>query len=340
MGAVTAYLGLAEQITIPLDDLTLLALLLLSTLATLIFVYLLFGYLTIGYRMDSSGIRISWGIWSTTIEYQEIEDVAPALEAFEQLPGGWQPFWPGYYVGRKEADGATIRVVATLPVRRQVLIILADGRCFAISPERPLLFMEELARWYYAAVEAPGQTGDVRRDPLVAATQQFVDAGWTTEFSTEAVATGESASASASQPVRGTSGAFDSSDAPPVSVQRAPASETSPVLRPTLLRDPVSLVLIAIGILATATMSLYILVQYQDIPPSLTLHWNVDGLPGRVGEPREIWFLPTIAGLVLIANIGLAWSIALFDRFAARLMLGSTIIVHIVTWIALLMLLR
>ena len=94
------------------------------------------------------------------------------------------------------------------------------------------------------------------------------------------------------------------------------------------------------GFLGTAVMSLYILVQYQDIPPSLTLHWNVDGLPGRIGEPREIWILPTITGLVLIANIGLAWSVALFDRFAARLMLGSTILVNAVTWVALLMILR
>jgi lipoprotein signal peptidase len=82
-------------------------------------------------------------------------------------------------------------------------------------------------------------------------------------------------------------------------------------------------------------MVTHITVQYDNIPASLTLHWNVDGMPGRVGDPQEIWVLPVIAALVLFMNVGLAWSIAQFDHFAARLMLSSTLVVHVIIWIAL-----
>jgi hypothetical protein len=91
-------------------------------------------------------------------------------------------------------------------------------------------------------------------------------------------------------------------------------------------------------VLMTAAMIVFIFVRFQDVPPSITLHWTVEGLPGRVGTAQEIWILPIICGLVLIANFGLAWSIALFDRFAARFLLGSTILVHAVAWVALMML--
>lgn len=123
-------------------------------------------------------------------------------------------------------------------------------------------------------------------------------------------------------------------------VYRQEPDPTSPALRPMLHRDRFSLAVAGIGVLTTVAMVGYIMIQYDDIPPSLTLHWNVDGLPGRVGEPREIWILPVIAGLVLIANVGLAWSIAQFDRFAARLLVSSTLLVHLVTWLALIMLLN
>jgi hypothetical protein len=123
-------------------------------------------------------------------------------------------------------------------------------------------------------------------------------------------------------------------------VYRQEPDATSPAIRPMLHRDQFSMAVAGIGLLTTLAMVGYIAMQYDDIPPSLTLHWNVDGLPGRIGEPREIWILPVIAGLVLFANLGLAWSVAQFDRFAARLLMSSTLIVHIVTWLALIMLLN
>jgi hypothetical protein len=463
IAAVTSVFSLTGYLDLALTEITLYVILAISSFTTFIFLYLLFGYIRINYRLDPEHLTITWGLWSTSIPYDEIEAVEPASDALDEQRSGWQPFWPGYYVGSWNTDIGKIQAVATLPPRRQILIARADGDIFAISPERPLLFMEELARWYHAfhdsqpedesqpdaapiavtereVLEEPQPAGaaetkiepqppeiaaepsseetapsepisernpeppqvpppppgpaqnpapafgatsvsdpderppelpeldpvpyvpdpeieiDTSRYPLLPAepgsadevaqaspVQQFVDAGWTREYAAVDAAPGAGA---AGPPVSvpehgdGREVGVQRQVLQPLSRRQSGYTSTSPAIRATLHRDPVSLTFIGIGALATAGMAMFILVQYQDIPQSLTLHWNVEGLPGRVGEPREIWVLPIIAALVLLANVGLAWSIALFDRFAARLMLGSTLIVHMITWVALVMLLQ
>src|SRR5690606_13266285 len=76
---------------------------------------------------------------------ESIRHIGPAIDQIEERPGGWQRFWPGYYVGTRRAKVGNVRVIATLPLRRQLLISTAD-RDFAISPERPVLFVEEYGR--------------------------------------------------------------------------------------------------------------------------------------------------------------------------------------------------
>ena len=535
---VAAALGLTDRFRIALDEVILYPVFGVAALATLLLIYLLISYATIGYRMDAETLTITWGLSAVRIPYEQIEAVDPADEVLGEQNTGWMPFWPGYYVGTRNTDIGSVRVIATLPPRRQILISRSNGEHIAISPERPLLFMEELARWHYAYyqsldleespiaerpvaareqapvadvsdaeqsgigpdpypaqreepgawqqapagptslspddvgepqpepyTEPPYQQAEPERSPVpayepeppqqapvapepvfgtpsatdrpstpevepayrrdlepepepapqappapepvfgtsmpadqepgsaqrfgavrpeVAAShsaedsaqspgqteleeqeteplevwfperppertpdlhgsyQQFVDAGWTSEQ--QSVRARNQAAAtqfSPPKPVILPEGVPRSEVLQPLTrVYRSEQPSTSPAIRPMLHRDPVALSFIGVGLATTVAMTLYILVQYDDIPPSLTLHWNVDGLPGRVGEPQEIWTLPLIAVMVLIANVGLAWSIAQFDRFAARLMLSSTLIVHAVTWVALLMILE
>lgn len=506
IAVVTSILSLTGRFAIALDDTILYVVLGLSTFTTFLLVYLVSSYVAISYRMDGGKLTICWGLWSVDIPYDQIEAAEPAIDVLGDQNTGWQPFWPGYYVGTRNTDVGTVRVVATLPPRRQILISRSNGEMYAISPERPMLFMEELARWHFqfnepiasqdyqdvdrpvpiqeqtrpadsldtgigpvepphavlqepstpypapeteeafvpetpverpdelpreadyrddvtedhrkqGVVPPPAQTGDrtgsipnapeqpapvfgtsgpadqpphsspgfgtaapevsnpfrpnqnppsepgevasefdpvpyevwfperppEREAEFQKSYQQFVDAGWTSEQ--QAVESPKESSSAppftAPKPVISPAGLPRSQVLQPLTrVYRSETDATSPAIRPTIHRDPVSLVFIGAGLVTVAAMALYILIQYQDIPQSLTLHWNVDGLPGRIGEPEEIWILPTIAGLVFVANIGLAWSIAQFDRFAARLMLSSTLIVHVVTWVALLMILQ
>ncbi|MEX2426581.1 MAG: PH domain-containing protein [Thermomicrobiaceae bacterium] len=441
MAVVASILSIVGSFELGVSELLLYVVLGVSSFAMGVFLYLLVGYISIRYRLDTDHLFIRWGLWSIHIPYDQIEALAPATEVLEDQQHGWIPFWPGYYIGTLKTDIGDVQVVSTLPARRQILILRSDGEVFAISPERPLLFMEELARWIgeegqpdarqpmatepepladvkpdipetppaqigeQPAVPEPGQSAaaipaaepeasfgyspDLEPSPLPARptpdpaaaeyvgpdlyrrpehdadtsryqiwsppeiadaygvfenpAQLFVDAGWTQEH---AAVDGQPSQSGqprlqAPKPVILPKGMPRSQVLQPLTrVHRGEPAATSPAIRPAIHRDSVSLLFIGIGVLATAAMAMLILVQYQDLPSSLTLHWNVDGQPGRIGEPQEIWILPVIASLVLVANVGLAWSIALFDRFAARLMLSSTLIVHLVTWIALLMILN
>jgi hypothetical protein len=338
MAVVTSILGITGRADLPLPDAVLWVVFAVAILAVALFAFLVWAYLSITYQFEAGTLRIRWGLWSDEIPLAEVDSISPLTEVAGADHGGWQPFWPGYYVGKRHTPAGTVQVVSTLQPRRQVLISVSDGRRFAISPERPLLFMEEFERRQNLPERREGAAHAVGSYEQSA--QRFVEAGWTTEYSTAGVAVAPDDTAIDAPAADIPEITQRSPEPPPTKVFRSRPSSTSPMLRPIILTDPVALLLIAVGVFATGAMVVYILIQYQDIPPSLTLHWNVDGLPGRVGEPREIWILPTIAGLVLLANFGLAWSIALFDRFAARLMLGSTVAVHVVAWIALLMLLR
>jgi hypothetical protein len=454
MALLTSLFALVGTFDLALDPVILYAVLGISAFTTFLFSYLLFGYIRMGYRIDPEQVTIRWGFWSETIPFTEIETAEPVTNVLGDEAHGWQPFWPGYYVATRDIDHGKLRVVSTLPPRRQILIRCSNGKMYAISPERPQLFMEELSRWLIspsaqastvslpqseaddARVSAPSLAPesstleqvavpeahadrseqspessahppvptasepvfgavvaadppvsqpkqsrpepeyvgpkipdepdpDTARYPVVSvqptgmpqfgvhdAFQPFDEAGWTREQ--PAVSSNEPQPASERQGQAVARPPF----APPkpvvlpagtprrdviqplVRIERQAPTATSPAIRPTIHQDPVSLAFIGIGLLTSAAMALYVWLQFDDIPPSLTLHWNVDGMPGRVGQPEEIWILPFIAVLVLLANVGLAWSIAQFDRFAARLMLSSTIVVHIITWIALLMILN
>lgn len=549
MALGTSVLSLAGEFEIALSETIVIVLLGVSVFATTLLLYLLVAYVTISYRLEPEHLRIRCGLWSTTIPYEEMESVEPISDVLGEGGLGWVPYWPGYYLGKRTTDAGTVRIVATAPPRRQIAIARSDGEIFAISPERPQLFIEDLARWhqsYFAWLDTQEATASdrpaaVREAPYDSAPDyeedrqqadfvhayDYDDVDSTTgvsmahpppapeqpsfghqqppdhpetqypEYSGEPAFQGyeaeqeqdrrpePSAASFGFQPVSdsaddytpaheqpayqetpqraddhmsagapresspeprpafGTSMPADQEPAPAVRfgvappevepsyipadhapeqqqpdesevptdqfqvwfpeppaddeqpqteqpdqqfaedgtiaaqpvaeqehhagqsqplappkpvispsgtprrevmqpltrVERAESPETSPALRPMIHRDPVALGFVAVSLLTGIAMAGYLLIQWDQVPPSLTLHWNADGLPGRVGEAREIWILPLIAGIVLFANIGLAWSIAQFDRFAARLALSSTVIVHIVIWIALLMIL-
>jgi hypothetical protein len=328
-----SVLGLTGRADIPLPDVALWLVFVVSIVVGLLLAFLIWGYLSIRYELDPKHLRIRWGLRTHTIFLDDISFIGPLTGDSRPRQRGWRPFWPGYYISRAKTPVGIIRTVATLPPRRQVLIVSDRGERFAISPERPILFLEEFGR--LLEVIDRDRTEIVDGDHPETPAQRLLDAGWTGEFIPVSASPSTAPIIGPSQPQVGSLEV----PSPPVSVVRSKPSSTSPLLRPIILSDPVALLFLALGVLTTALMAVFILVRFQDVPPSITLHWTVEGLPGRVGTAQEIWILPTICGLVLIANFGLAWSIALFDRFAARLLLGSTLLVQVVAWVALLTLL-
>ncbi|MDI3340981.1 MAG: DUF1648 domain-containing protein [Sphaerobacter sp.] len=280
--------------------------------------YLLYGYLSIGYEFGDRTLEIRWAGRRYTIDLAAVEYMGPAVEVLEERPGRWQRFWPGYYVGvRRDAIGP-VRVVATLPLRRQLLVSTGEEH-FAISPERPVLFVEEYGR-LRRALDAQRTGGLPTVEPGQGA-QRLADAGWTMQYPIITPARG-------APPAEG-------APAPAAHQIAAPGRGVSPLLRPVLLTDLVAVGFLALAILLNLSIVAYILLRYDSIPQSIALHWNVNGLPDRIGSPREIWTLPLMTGLVTLANFAMAWSIVTFDRFAARFLLGATCLVQLGAWVAL-----
>lgn len=294
--------------------------------------YLVYGYLSITYELGEQTLVIGWANRRYVLDLATIQHIGPASEVIQERPERWQPFWPGYYIGTHTGKIGSVRVVATLPLSRQLLVSTGD-RHFAISPERPVLFLEEYGRLRRTLDEE--RSGNFPTIQEGEGARQLQEAGWTVEFPT--------LSPRRPEPEK----AADQEDQD-ISIH-APAARRgwfifpegiSPVLRPLLLNDPIALGLLGLAVLLNVVMVAYILLQYESIPSSITLHWNVNGFPDRIGSPREVWIIPLITGLVTIANFLLAWSIVTFDRFAARLLLGATCLVQLVAWVALITLIR
>ena len=294
--------------------------------------YLVYGYVTITYEFSPETLKIRWASQEHLIDLASIQQILPAIDRLGDNPGRWRRFWTGYYVGSEIGPSGPVTIVATLPVRRQLLIVTAD-RQFAISPDRPVLFVEEYGRLRQALDYArTGESSDADVDVSV---ERLAKAGWTMQYPT--IKPGmkipvESARASGSVSLEDPSSGR--------AARQVPARRRTVGLRDHVLNDNVAVTLLGIAVLMNVAMVIFILIRYHSLPQSIALHWNVNGDPDRIGSAREIWVIPIITALVTIANLILAWSIETFDRFAARFLLAASCMVDVVAWIALITLIR
>jgi len=115
----------------------------LLALAALGLAVLLWGYFTLGYRLDEAdggALVIRWAWRTIRLPLAEIEYLGPARQILgdELTPRLWP--WPGYYLNTlTDAALGRIRLFATLPLRRQIIVCSARGS-FGISPDRPAAF--------------------------------------------------------------------------------------------------------------------------------------------------------------------------------------------------------
>lgn len=284
--------------------------LVLALLGATALAFLVYGYATIAYDLGPDALVIRWARQQHVVPLEAVQEVAPATELLGDDLGGWRPFWTGYYIFNLESAVGRVRVVATLPRRRQLLILTADGG-YAISPERAIRFVEEYARLRGSFdPDRPASSVLVRPREQVA---RLARAGWTGALP-------------AVDPAAVANGADET----------AAGSATVDSDRVTLFGDSVVLLLLALAVVLNVAMVAFILARYASLPPSIALHWNVNGFPDVIGSPREIWTVPIIAGLVTLANVGLAWTATAFDRFAARLLVAGSVLVQIVAWAGLL----
>ena len=319
--AIVALLALLGLISSSLPVVVLWLVLILATGAAIALGYLLFGYFTLGYDVGDRALTIRWGNRVEEIPLAQIVYAGPAAPLLGDRRPSWQWFWPGYYLGTRSTALGPVHVAATQSVSRQLLISTMSAH-YAISPERPAVFLERLAQARQALLAE--QTGQPAR---IAGRQQLAEAGWTVEFT---------AVPPAEMPQARSTGSYPLVRQPGGARQVARRAMHSRPLRLFLIEDRVGLSFLALALGLNLAMILYLLVQYDQLPQTLVLHWNANGLPDRIGTRRDLWLLPIITAIVTIANIGLAWLAETFDRFAARLLLAGTCLVQIVAWVALL----
>ncbi len=307
----------------------------ISWIALLIFLslvavlaYLVYGYVTITYEFSPEHLKIRWASEEHVINLTSVQQILPAVDRLGDNPGRWRRFWTGYYVGSEIGPSGPVTIVATLPVRRQLLIVTAD-RQFAISPDRPVLFVEEYGRLRQALDYATtGESSNAGADESV---QRLAKAGWTMQYPTikpgMKMPVDSQISSSVGEP-------------PARQARRARSRTRESGMRTHVLNDNIGLSLLGLTVLMNVAMVFFILIRYHSLPQSIVLHWNVNGDPDRIGSAREIWVIPIITALVAIANLILSWSIEKFDRFAARFLLAASCMVEVVAWIALITLIR
>jgi hypothetical protein len=282
-------------------------------LVSLGLIVLLWGYFTLSYTLAEAGsgaLIIRWAWRTIRLPLGEIEYLGPARQLLKepQVRRLWP--WPGYYLNAIDDEAlGKIRLFATLPPRRQILICSAQGS-FGLSPDRPAAF----AAQFTALNEAIESGLPLPQKPLTTVPITFAALPAVNALEDEEEEAYPSIAASGQRDFR----------------ERTANRPLS------LFADRPAVGLILLGGALIAAMVWFILLRFDAVPQTLPLHYNATGQPDRIGTPREIFFFPLIAALVAVANLALAWSVIRFDRFAARVLLGGTCLVQTVAWVALL----
>lgn len=317
-----------------------------------ILTYLLYGYFTMSYLLDRQQLIIRWGRSRYSIPLSSIEYVGQASQILEgQRPGTNLP-WPGYYLEAYPAfNGVSVRTFATHPLHRQVMICTPEA-FYALSPDRPIRFMEELVRLRERVStpppEARASNEGAPRAPTFASghTQQLPSINQFLE-PTATSRLGRRIPAPASEPpATPTAAAGARAAARPMSAGRAgralPAANapapTSPDRRPSappaLWHDRGARILFGGALLLVVGMVIFIFVKLPTLPDRIPLHFNALGQVDRIGQPGEILWLPGIVVSVILANALLALSVQRYDAIAARLLLAGPIVTGLIAWVA------
>ncbi len=109
--------------------------------------------------------------------------------------------------------------------------------------------------------------------------------------------------------------------------------------RPGLLdwiiwQDRLGLGLLAAGFLALLALVGLLCYQFPALPLLVPLHFDVMGVPDRLGPRGQIFTIPLIGFLVLLLNLMLGWLAYRRERMVSHLLWGGGILVQVLMWVA------
>ncbi len=126
--------------------------------------------------------------------------------------------------------------------------------------------------------------------------------------------------------------------APVEMAEGAPEPETSmpAALRLAILRDGVTIGLLALALLVLLGSFGYVSARFPDLPELMPLHFNYAGEPDLIGPPRDAFRMPIIGLLILGANGLVAAALHQWRRDAGRISAAATVFVQLVMLVAVL----
>lgn len=138
---------------------------------------------------------------------------------------------------------------------------------------------------------------------------------------------------------------LDRSAPPPRRRQRAQVSRPNMPAMPKLsvpksisdaelVNDIPSLGLIGGIVLSMAIMAIIVSNRLDQLPAIIPTHVSASGVGEALRGRNALWSVPLLAGALSLMNIGASWFLARFDMFAARFLLGASLLVQFVAWIA------
>ena len=259
-------------------------------------VRLLRGLSSLRYVFTEDHLRVEWQRSVRRIPYHDMLEVVYHLREHVELPGR-ESYWPGFRISTVRTRGGVWHSYATVPPHRRIRITTPSA-VIAISPERPILFIQELER------RRIGQPADVSSE----------------------LQPGRPRRAVARQPSRrpGMAQTYVTS-----------TRQSIAVFRNELLTDRIASTLVAIGVIIPVFMLAYTFNEVDFLPDRIPLHWNAQGEADRFGSSNSIWSIPLLALTVLVVNSALATLVLPIDRVAARLIVAVTPVVQLATALAL-----
>ena len=93
-------------------------------------------------------------------------------------------------------------------------------------------------------------------------------------------------------------------------------------------------VLLAMGLLLNLALFAYIGWRYRALPESLPLHFDILGQPDRFEGRSEIFKLPAIGLFLWFLNSLFSLAIHRWEKLGTYLLLGVTIVVQVLFWLA------
>lgn len=216
---------------------------------------------------------------------------------------GYERFWPGAHFADVDTSEGRWRSAATTPPNRRVRIRTRAGLTIAVSPDRPIQFLDALERQVRRAHRLTAQpAAPAQPQPAIGADQaeerrlpQFIEQLMIVRY-----------------------------------------------FRTYMLGDRIISEAIALGLIIFAVSGIYAVYAADGVTQTLVYHWNAAGEPDRLLRPdgpwmfEGIWLFPVMGLIILVTNSALATLLIQTDRFLARLLVGAAPVFQALTLIAML----